>query len=205
MNSHKLNSSKVLSRRYISHFTARDVEAQSSETLSIVSCIHVPLYTPLLPLQKAWKGDRKTLPRQAVPLDRFCRISEAEMSCTEHNQQSHRRAEDSSCHLKGTQLPTATTDKALHMATQKICTGQKPGRVHYPGTPSRHSVSGETSPDSNFPCWITWEQFENRNIWNLTFLWDSIGDICLPARAPLQCSSTYAQKGANIFISTYCV
>lgn len=119
MNSHKLNSSKVLSRRYISHFTARDVEAQSSETLSIVSCIHVPLYTPLLPLQKAWKGDRKTLPRQAVPLDRFCRISEAEMSCTEHNQQSHRRAEDSSCHLKGTQLPTATTDKALHMATHK--------------------------------------------------------------------------------------
>lgn len=76
---------------------------------------------------------------------------------------------------------------------KKVCTGQKPGHVHYPGTPSRHSVSGETSPDSNFPCWITWEQFENRNIWNLTFLWDSTGDICLPARAPLQCSSTYAQ------------
>lgn len=42
-----------------------------------------------------------------------------------------------------------------------------------------------------FPCWITWEQFENIIIWNLTLLWDSMGDISFPARVSLQTSSTH--------------
>lgn len=85
-------------------FIARGAEAQSSEMLPILSWCSLPSF---LSTQHG-EGTGKPFPG----LDQ-CRISEAEMGCTEHSQESHRGA------LEGTQMPAVVRDKALPVGTHR--------------------------------------------------------------------------------------
>lgn len=143
------------------------------------SSLAVPLHTAFPPLQKTWWGDRKSLPREAVPLDQ-CRISEAEMWCTEHNQESHRE------HWKGDRCQQLSGTKLyIWEHIKKSAQGNKyeaSSTLEHPGD----SVFQEEH-DLFLLCML--DNLGTGLPGPHISVWDSKSDICLPARALLWSSS----------------
>lgn len=100
-----------------------------------------------------------------------CRISEAEMGCTEHSQESHRGA------LEGTQMPAVVRDKALPVGTHRNSAQGSKYEASLPWNTLENQCLRRNMFCSCFACWITWEQLWEHNYLDPDFLSETPGVI----------------------------